>query len=137
MQINIPRQFRLDSVPATITLSDEDVKSLARDYPTQVSMTERTATFKFESPRAAADFVDSLDGQIPYSARDMSDEDAEIFESPATGSVAREIVGTKAGHLGGADKVARSWGIAAFSVAVPAAVIAVTAMVFSALALFN
>ncbi len=137
MQINIPRQFRLDSVPATITLSDEDVTSLAQDYPTEVSMTDRTATFVFESPRAAADFVDSLEGQIPYSARDLSDEDAEIFAAPTSGSVAREIVGNSRGHLGGADKIARGWGIAAFSVAVPAAVIGAVALVFSVIALFH
>ncbi len=135
MQINIPREFRIDSVPATITLSDEDVDALGKDFPATVEMTDKTASYTFESARAAADFVDSLDGQIPYSARDLTEEDLEVFGNPETGSLARDLLGSKAGHLGGADKVARSWGIAAFSVAVPSAVVALAALIISILAI--
>ncbi len=135
MQINVPREFRLDAVPATMTLTDEDLVELLGDFPGELSMTDRTGTFKFDSPRAAADFVDSLDGQIPYSTREMTAEDEEIFGQPALGSVARELVANTASHLGGADKTARAWGIAAFSVAVSGTVVALTALAIGIIAL--
>ena len=135
MQINIPREFKLDAVPATMTLSDEDLDALLGDFPAELTSTDRTATFRFESPRAAADFVDSLDGQIPYSAREMTEEDGEVFETPGLGSVARDIVGKSSSHLGGADKTARAWGIAAFSVAVSGTVIALTALAIGIISL--
>ena len=135
MQINIPREFRLDSVPATVQLSDSDLDSLLGEYPATLEATDQTASFTFESPRAAADFVDSLEGQIPYSTRQMSDDDVEVFEAPAVGSVARELVANSASHLGGADKTARAWGIAAFSVAVGGVVVGVAALVLAIIAL--
>lgn len=135
MQINVPREFRLDSVPATVTLTDEDIAQLVGDYPATLETSDRTATFTFESPRAAADFVDSLEGQIPYSTRNMTEEDAEIFAAPAMGSVAREIVAGSSPHLGGADKIARRWGVAGFSVAVSGTVIAITSLALSIIAL--
>lgn len=135
MQINVPREFRLESVPATVRLNEDDLTELLGEFPAELSVTDRTGTFTFESPRAAADFVDSLDGQIPYSTRNMTDAEAEIFAAPEMGSVAREIVAASAAHLGGADKVARRWGVAGFSVAVSGAAVALTALVLSIVAL--
>ncbi len=135
MEIIVPREFRLETVPATITLSESDLQALVGEFPAELSTTDRTATFKFDSPRAAADFVDSLDNQIPYSAREMSDEDREIFAVPNLGSVARDIVGSKSAHLEGADKRARAWGVAAFSVAVSGTVVALTALAIGIIAI--
>lgn len=135
MEINVPREFRLESVPATVTLTDEDLAALLGDLPAKLESSSRTASFTFESPRAAADFIDSLEGQIPYSTRNMTDKEAEIFSAPASGSVARELVAKSSAHLGGADKIARRWGVAGFSVAVSGTVLAITSLALSIVAL--
>ncbi len=134
MYIRVPREFRLQSVPASIILSEEDIAKLADPYPASVELTDEHATVQFDSPRAAADFVASLRGQIPYSATDMTADEDAIFNDPDVRALARAGVGSDA-SFDAIDRGARRWGIAAFSVATSTLVLSLSAFVMAIIAL--
>ena len=69
-------------MPATIRLSEDDVNELSAAFPAEVDYGDDIATVTFNSPRAAVDFVESLHGQIPYTAGGMTVEEHTIFNDP-------------------------------------------------------
>ncbi len=133
MRIFVPRHFKPDMPPADVTLSDQDILAMTAELPAEVVLSSDGADLVFSSPRAAADFVESLKGQVPYTISGVEEqEEAAFLELLATAGLSSES-GKNA--LTFVDPVARSWGIAAFSVAASAAAVAVAALVIGIIAL--
>ena len=134
VDVIIQKNYRIDGLPGTITISDEDVIAAAAPYPATVSFDEQTAFLHFESPLAAADFVNSLQGQVPYKVEGMTEVDKYVFNDPMIRREAREKQGPNINMI---DKGARHWGIAAFSVACSATGIAIAALVLAIIGLVS
>lgn len=114
MIIRFPHTFRAESAPVTITISEDDVKELLGDLPGTIEHFDESIHVSFESPRAAAAFVENLGDVIPYLASDMDIEEELLFNSILSeqGSVVVEPLTRPA------------LAVAALSVAIPAAVLA-------------
>lgn len=121
MIIRFPQSFRLEGMPATVTLSQEGIVTLLGELPGEITATtEDEIHVRFDSPRAAADFVSTLGSTIPYLASDMDIEEELLFNSLIS---ERELPPTS-----DRPRASRT-AIAALSVAIPGAVIAIAALV--------
>lgn len=137
MNIRIPREFRLQSVPATISLSNDDILQMADPFPAEVILSPEYAEVYFESPRAAVDFVESLKGHVPFSAIDMTAEEDLIFNDPEVRAAAQSAVNPDEPRFVTHDRSARRWGITAFTVAAAGLPFAIAALVISIVALVS
>lgn len=137
MFITIPRTFRIPLVPATVTLSDEDFHELTEPFPAKLTLTADYGQIDFESPRAAVDFVGSLRGRIPFVPGNMSPEEEALFNDPDLRPDVIKKIEAEEPHFDSVDRVARRWGISSFSIAAGTALIAITALVLSLIALAN
>lgn len=124
-------------MPATIRLSEDDVQELSAAFPAEVDYGDDVATVTFNSPRAAVDFVESLHGHIPYTAGGMTVEEHTIFNDPEIRAEAAGVVSEKEPGFEGYDRIARRWGIAAFSVATSAAATGLAGLIVAIIALVS
>lgn len=128
MIIRIPSSFRLDAVPATATISEDDVAELLAGAPGEQTHLDDEIQISFESPHAAADFVNALGSAVPYVAADMSVTEEATF---------RSIIGDHSvkAEPAGVVQRARNTAVAALSVAIPAAVVALGSLAVAIVAL--
>lgn len=132
MDVIIQKQYQIAGLPGTVSLAEDDIINAVAPYPATVSFDDETAFLHFDSPVAAADFVNSLEGQVPYKVEGMTNEEQIIFDDPTIRQITKD---NREPQLTVADKRARHWGIAAFSVACSAAGIAIGAFVMAIIAL--
>ena len=124
-------------MPATIRLSEDDVRELSADFPAEVAYGDDVSTLTFASPRAAVDFVESLHGQVPYTAGGMTVEEHTIFNDPEIRAVAAGLPIEKEPTFESYDRKARRWGIAAFSIATSAAATSLAGLIIAIIALVS
>lgn len=121
MIIRFPQSFRLEGVPATATVSKEDIVALVGELPGEITTTtEDEIHVSFDSPRAAADFASALGSTVPYLASDMDIEEELLFNRLLT---ERNL--DSAHDRPKASRIA----IAALSVSISGTVIAIAALV--------
>jgi|GEM_PF-6236235 hypothetical protein len=119
MIIRFPRTFKLSSPALPVVLSIEDTNELINGFPGEVTLSDTEVEVAFDSPHAAADFVDSLENKVPFLASNMTLEEEIVFtEVLAERTSARP---TRGSH----SKLS----VAALCVAIPSAAIAIAALV--------
>lgn len=131
MLIRIPRTFRAKDLPVTAVLSEDDLTELLEGIPGDAKAQDEEFSIHFDSPHAAADLVDALQGRIPYLAEDMDLNEEILFTSILKDRPLRpRTLDTK-------DKRARHFGIAGLSVGISSAVASAAALVLSIVALVH
>lgn len=119
MIIRFPRTFKLKNPALTVVLSEEDVTELIGVFPGNATMENEEITITFDSPHAAADFIDSLDNQVPFLASNMTLEEEIVFNEVLAERVSATPTRTSHSRLS----------VAALSVAIPSAAIAISALI--------
>lgn len=130
MLIRIPQTFRAEKLPATVTLSDDDLRELLENIPGEIDALDDEYAIQFKSPHAAADLVSRLDGRIPYLASNMDLKEEILFTS-----LIEESPHSKKKPTDARDRKARGFGIAGLSVGISSAVAALAALAMSIIAL--
>lgn len=131
MLIRIPRTFRAKALPATVVLSEDDLTELLEGIPGDAEVKDEEFSIHFDSPHAAADLVDALQGRIPYLAENMELNEEILF----TSILKDRPLPAKTVHA--KDKRARHFGIAGLSVGISSAVASTAALVLSIVALVH